>query len=176
MNVIAADPPRHAVASEWQRRRAELTHDWLQNRALAHVAALLAIVHGDVRADEVAIRALSAVISEWRERRDDVGWLADHVQTALSPLEAIADGAVFDSHLRALSEEAWKRRHEIDEVVASIRTIALDIDRMLAALTPMLRAPARSSLAAAAPSLLAFAAAARALLAAFRHLPPRAVI
>lgn len=178
MSTSAVEAPSSWVAGEWQRRRAELTHDWLQNRALPHANALLAITNGAVRGDDAAIAAMSAVLSEWRDRRDDVAWLTEHVVEALSPVNVLdGDSAfVFDEQLRVVSERAWICRHRVEETVASIRTIAFDLDRILAALEPFLRRPQHSRLVAAAPALIAFAAAGRALVEAFRSFPRRGAL
>jgi hypothetical protein len=129
--IVAMSDP---ASAQWQRRRAEFSHDWLRNRFLPRLHARLALARAGVHAHPLTMKSLEEGIREWPERGAEALQLADTFDIIMSPLRWIENlapllGSDVASFVRCATDEAWRTRHQVDSIVREIRTRHSEADR-----------------------------------------------
>jgi hypothetical protein len=121
--------------AEWRRRRSELTHDWLRNRFMPHVAACLAIGSGAAEAPAAAVAAFVATVHEWPARSSLARQLADTYCEAMSPAlqvahltASLAEGVA--TYVQEAAVAQW--RYRIDALLAEVRDAQQSADNAYA--------------------------------------------
>jgi hypothetical protein len=79
------------TASEWQRRRGELNHDWLGNQLLPALAKFHRVLSGEVEDAEFTRRFQESVLQQWNDRVPDLIVLLDEYEIAMSPRTLVED-------------------------------------------------------------------------------------
>jgi hypothetical protein len=113
-----------AAAAAWQLRRSEFVHDWLRNRFLQRLHALVALSRSDVHAPAETLDSFAAVVREWPERGRDALRLADDYGDFMSPGRAAREMALepcVSRFVQCAASRAWTARHGVQRTLSGIR-------------------------------------------------------
>lgn len=113
-----------AAAAAWCARRSEFVHDWLRNRFLQRLHALVALSRPDVSAARQTLDGFAAVVREWPERGVDALRLADDYDQVMSPARAVRSLALercVCGYVQCVASRAWIARHGVQRTLTAIR-------------------------------------------------------
>lgn len=125
MTFATAATAERSGAVEWRRRRSEITHDWMRNRFLPSVHALLAVAGGEVVMSGAMKAELLAAVHEWPLRGAAALELIDGYGDAL--IESLPPQ--LPPGIRRQAFDAWMQRNAIPELLESSRIALRDADQ-----------------------------------------------
>ena len=91
------------MLNEWQKRRSEFNHDWLNNRFLNRLNGFLVRLQEAKPDAERLARFLSEDLPEWKQHEPEARWLVESVEQEMSPRR------FFDGPLLNRCDEDTKR-------------------------------------------------------------------
>ena len=116
-----------ARASEWERKRGRLNHDWLQNQFLMHLDGLAQLLDSSDDDEEFIEELVGSILPKWQGHFSEICELVDSFGDEMSPRTLFHEvplaccEAESHSWMAELVQVLWRGRYPVETWVAEAR-------------------------------------------------------
>ena len=111
--------------NNWPIERSQFAHDWLNNRYMISLLALISVVRGSVESSQ--LDAINKIISSWKDNAPTAKKLMDTYESEMSPRKLFGQSPLNNlapddrEQLATIAHIVWLERYNIKTQISDIR-------------------------------------------------------